>query len=111
MTSIGRADIDAWEQFVTPFGIKTRGRNQEYREVANVLFRSFATALQGDGLLRRKTISRDQISRYGAAMALAHQWFEEGCREPSQLVLRIIKTGGVWALAKLWAERSEIAQC
>ncbi|TAJ82104.1 hypothetical protein [Reyranella sp.] len=110
MASIRRADLDAWEKFVAPLEIKTKGRSQEYREVAHVIFRHFETQLQGDGSLRRKTISRDQISRYGAAIALAHQWFEEGCREPSQLALRITKTGGVWTLARLWAERNEITE-
>jgi hypothetical protein len=110
MASIRRADLDAWEKFVAPLEIKTKGRSQEYREVAHVIFRNFETQLQGDGSLRRKTISRDQISRYGAAIALAHQWFEEGCRVPSQLALRITKTGGVWTLARLWAERNAITE-
>jgi hypothetical protein len=105
MVKVMNSDLAAWQEFVEPFKIEVKGEDRSFREVASVLFRGLTTELQGHGSLARRTISRDQISRYGAAIAEAHLWFEQGCTSPDKLAERVVKTGGVWAVAKLHAER------
>lgn len=107
MAEIRKADPAAWDRFVQPFQIKVKGKAPAHREIAHVLFRGFTTELQGNGSLPLRTVSRDQICRYGAAISVAHDWFKQGCNEPTKLAQRIVKTGGVWELAKLRAEKRE----
>jgi hypothetical protein len=103
MTEIRSRDLDAWARFIKPFQIATKGDGGGYREVAAVLFRRFQNPLQGDGHLINRTISRSQISRYGAAIEIAHGWPERGAK----LAERIIRSRGVWAISKLPAEKRE----
>jgi hypothetical protein len=108
ITEIMNADLKAWEEFVQPFQIRVKGEQPAPREIASVLLRGFTKELQGDGSLPLRTVSRDQICRYGAAIAVAHGWFEQGCTDPAKLAERIVKTGGVWELAKLRAEQRRV---
>jgi hypothetical protein len=105
MGEIRKADLTAWQEFVQPLRISVKGEHPALREIASVLLRGFTKELQGDGSLPLRTVSRDQICRYGAAIAVAHGWFEQGCTDPAKLVERIVKTGGVWELAKLRADQ------
>ena len=108
MTEIMNADLTAWEEFVQPFQISVKGEHRAYREIASVLLRGFTKELQGNGSLPLRTVSRDQVCRYGAAIAVAHRWFAEGCTDPDKLAVRIVKNGGVWELAKQHAQQREI---
>jgi hypothetical protein len=108
MIEIMNSDLAAWDEFVEPFQINVKGDDRSYREIAHVLFRDFTTEVQGDGSLVRRTISRDRVCRYAAAIFVAHRWFREGCSNPAELTKRIVKNGGVWALAKLRAEQREM---
>lgn len=94
-----------WDEFVKPLGISVKGDDATYREIAHVLFRRFRNPLQGDGALSRRTISRDQICRYGAAICCVHRWHGQGDGNSDGLVARIVASGGVWEVARLEAER------
>ena len=108
MIEIVNSDLAAWEEFAGSLKISARGDGRGYREVAHAMFRHFTTEAQGDGSLARRTISRDRVCRYSAAIMIAHGWFREGCTDPEKLAERIVKNGGVWALAKLRAEQREM---
>jgi hypothetical protein len=110
MTEIMNADLTAWEEFVQPFQFRVKGEYRAYREIASVLLRGFTKELQGDGSLPLRSVSRDQVCRYGAAIAVAHRWFAEGCTDPDKLAERIVKNGGVWELAKQHTQQREIAR-
>ncbi len=99
MAEARNGDPEAWERFVEPMNIRVKGKDPEYRQIASVLFRGFSTELQGEGSLARRTVSRSQIARYGAAIEVVHGWFRKGWTDPEKLTDRIIKSGGVWTVA------------
>ena len=83
-------NADAWDAFVSPFGIKAKGRDREYRQIAGVLFR------KREG---QPTTVHSQISRVGAAIYVAHKLFEK-VADIDQLKAEIVKAGCIDGLSR-----------
>jgi hypothetical protein len=90
MAWIMEADYDAWDKFAEPFGVRVKGRDHEYRMIAGVLFR------KRDG---QPTTVRSQISRYGAAICIAHQ-LSKKVTDLAELKAEVIKAGCVDRLSR-----------
>ena len=90
MAAIMEADYDARDKFAEPFGVRVKGRDQEYRMIAGVLFR------KRDG---QPTTVRSQISRCGAAIYVACQLYRK-VTDLAELKAEIIKAGCVVGLSR-----------
>jgi len=97
MAAIMEADYDARDKFAEPFGVRVKGRDQEYRMIAGVLFR------KRDG---QPTTVRSQISRCGAAIYVACQ-LSKKVTDLAELKAEIIKAGCVVGLSR---RRKELLQ-
>lgn len=94
MLEIRRSNLPAWEGFVSGLKITSKADGSEYRDVIRVIFGQFDIELRGDGSLPRHTISRSQISRYGAALRASHARHLDGTKGPA-LARWVIESGGI----------------
>lgn len=86
-------DADAWQAFTSPFEIKVKGEDREFREIAAVLWRSLG---------KKPRERRQKRSLYGLAIATAQDWYKAGQTDPKALAAKIVGTkGGLKAVAKL----------
>jgi hypothetical protein len=90
MAAIMEADYDAWDKFAEPFGVRVKGRDHEYRQIAGVLFR------KRDG---QPTTVRSQISRCGAAICAAYQ-LSKKVTDLAELKAEVVKAGCVDGLSR-----------
>lgn len=101
MRLIQSKDPKAWAKFIKAHKIACKGPEQEYREIAMLIFRNFTEAEEGS--LNERLVSRAQISRYGAAIAVAAKWHltesyrleRGGDQSVAYLGDRIVEFGGV----------------